>query len=122
AAPTRGAGPARRPPRRRGRPTVTSPPRPRSRTTWRHPNHREPCSLPVELRNPVVPGEVRAWVARQAGAPVVRVRRLAGASSAAVHAVHLADGTRLVLRRYLWRGFLDDEPLAPRREVDALGF
>jgi aminoglycoside phosphotransferase (APT) family kinase protein len=69
-----------------------------------------------------VPDHVRAWVARQAGAPVARVRRLTGASSAAVHAVHLADGNRLVLRRYLWRGFLDDEPLAPRREVDALGF
>jgi aminoglycoside phosphotransferase (APT) family kinase protein len=52
----------------------------------------------------------------------VRVRRLAGASSAAVHAVHLADGTRLVLRRYLWRGYLDDEPIAPRREVDAVAF
>jgi aminoglycoside phosphotransferase (APT) family kinase protein len=56
------------------------------------------------------------------GAPVARVRRLAGASSAAVHAVGLSDGTRLVLRRYLWPGFLDDEPIAPRREVDALGF
>jgi aminoglycoside phosphotransferase (APT) family kinase protein len=88
----------------------------------RHPNHREPFTLPIELRHPVVPGYVRAWVARQAGVLVVRVRRLAGASSAAVHAVYLADGTRLVLRRYVWRGFLDDEPLAPLREVDALGF
>jgi aminoglycoside phosphotransferase (APT) family kinase protein len=69
-----------------------------------------------------VPDHVRAWVARQSGAPVVRVTRLAGASSAAVHAVRLADGTRLVLRRYVWRGFLDDEPIAARREVDALGF
>jgi aminoglycoside phosphotransferase (APT) family kinase protein len=34
----------------------------------------------------------------------------------------LADGNRLVLRRYVWLGFLDDEPIAPRREVDALGF
>jgi Ser/Thr protein kinase RdoA (MazF antagonist) len=89
---------------------------------WRHPNRREASSLPVELRRPAVPDQVRVWVARQAGSPVVRIRRLAGASSAAVHAVHLADGTRLVLRRYLWRGFLADEPLAPRREVDALGF
>jgi aminoglycoside phosphotransferase (APT) family kinase protein len=39
-----------------------------------------------------------------------------------VHAVFLAEGTRLVLRRYLWPGFLDDEPFAARREADALGF
>ena len=95
---------------------------PRAAAGWRHPNDRDPSSLPVELRRPTVPDHVRAWVARQAGAPVVRVRRLAGASSAAVHAVLLADGSRLVLRRYVWPGFLDDEPDAPAREVDALAF
>jgi aminoglycoside phosphotransferase (APT) family kinase protein len=89
---------------------------------WRHPNHRQVSSLPVELRRPAVPDHVRAWVARQTVGPVVGVRRLAGASSAAVHALYLADGNRLVLRRYLWPGFLDDEPLAPQREVDALSF
>jgi aminoglycoside phosphotransferase (APT) family kinase protein len=77
-------------------------------------------SLPVELRRTSVPPPVRAWVARQVGAPVERVRRLPGASSSAVHGLHLAGGTRLVLRRYVWPGFLEAEPLAPAREVDAL--
>jgi aminoglycoside phosphotransferase (APT) family kinase protein len=78
--------------------------------------------LPAELRRPGVPAQVRAWVARQIGAPVVRVRRLAGASSTAVHRVEVARGAPLVLRRYVWPGFLEDEPLAPQREVEALGF
>jgi aminoglycoside phosphotransferase (APT) family kinase protein len=67
-----------------------------------------------------VPAGVRAWVSREAGSAVVRVHRLPGASSSAVHRVDLADGRRLVLRRYVWPGFLEDEPLAPRREVEAL--
>ena len=61
-----------------------------------------------------------AWVEQQVGARVVGVRRLPGASSAAVHALRCDDGTTFVLRRYVWPGFLIDEPLAPRREVDAL--
>jgi aminoglycoside phosphotransferase (APT) family kinase protein len=52
----------------------------------------------------------------------VAVRRLPGASSTAVHAVGLADGRRLVVRRYVWPGFLESEPEAPGREVDALAF
>lgn len=88
----------------------------------RHPNHRDPASLPVELRRVTVPGPVRGWVARAAGSPVLRVRRLAGASSTAVHRVDLDGGGRLVLRRYVWPGFLEDEPIAPQREVDALRF
>ena len=87
----------------------------------RHPNHRDPASLPAELRRPGVPAAVRAWVARETGAAVVRVRRLAGASSTAVHRVDLARGGTLVLRRYAWPGFLEDEPIAPQREVEALG-
>ena len=39
-----------------------------------------------------------------------------------MHGLYSADGTRLVLRRYVWPGFLEDEPIAPRREVDALRF
>ena len=50
------------------------------------------------------------------------VRRLAGASSAAVHRVHLADGSSVVLRRYVWPAYLVDEPEAPAREADALQF
>jgi hypothetical protein len=89
----------------------------------RHPNHRDPASLPVELRRTGVPAHVRAWIARETGAAVVRVRRLAGASSTAVHRVDLGRRTPpLVLRRYVWPAFLDDEPLAPQREVEALVF
>jgi Ser/Thr protein kinase RdoA (MazF antagonist) len=61
-------------------------------------------------------------VQRSTGASVLRTRRLAGASSTAVHAVALSDGRRAVLRRYAWPGFLDDEPLAARRELEALRF
>ena len=88
----------------------------------RHPNHRAAASLPPELRRVTVPGPVRDWVVRAAGSPVRRVRRLAGASSTAVHRVDLDGGGWLVLRRYVWPGFLEDEPVAPQREVDALRF
>ncbi|MGH9191920.1 MAG: phosphotransferase family protein [Acidimicrobiales bacterium] len=88
----------------------------------RHPNQRDVASLPPELRRTGVPPAVRAWVERHAGVRIVRVRRLAGASSTAVHGLYAVDGTRLVLRRYVWPGFLDDEPIAPRREVAALRF
>jgi aminoglycoside phosphotransferase (APT) family kinase protein len=88
----------------------------------RHPNQRDLASLPPELRRTTVPPAVRGWVERHAGVRIVRVRRLAGASSTAVHGLYSADGTRLVLRRYVWPGFLEAEPVAPRREVDALRF
>lgn len=39
-----------------------------------------------------------------------------------MHQVVLANDVELVLRRYLWRGFLEAEPEAPGREVDALQF
>jgi aminoglycoside phosphotransferase (APT) family kinase protein len=69
-----------------------------------------------------VPPLVRRWISAQVGSEVVAVRRLAGASSTAVHGVRLADGSRLALRRYVWPGFLESEPDAPAREVDALQF
>lgn len=90
--------------------------------TRRHPNHRDPATLPVELRRTTVPPAVRDWVARSVGATVARVHRLPGASSSAVHRLDLADGRRVVLRRYVWPGFLEDEPIAPSREVEVLGF
>jgi len=34
--------------------------------------------------------------------------------------IDFADGTSLVLRRYVWRGYVEAEPEAPAREVDAL--
>ncbi len=88
----------------------------------RHPNQRFVTSLPPELRRTRVPPPVRAWIARETGVAVARVRRLPGASSSAVHGIGLADGSRLVLRRYVWPGFLIAEPMAPVREVDALAF
>ncbi|MGO9334402.1 MAG: phosphotransferase family protein [Acidimicrobiales bacterium] len=91
-------------------------------TYQRHPNQRALASLPVELRRTTVPANVRVWVEHQVRARVVRVRRLRGASSTAVHVLCLDGGRRLVLRRYVWPGFLEDEPMAPRRELDALNF
>lgn len=88
----------------------------------RHPNHRELSTLPAELRRTTVPDHVRAWVTRETGAAVVGTARLQGASSAAIHRVDLSDGRRVVVRRYVWRGFLDAEPDAPGREADALRF
>lgn len=85
-----------------------------------HPNHRPAATLPVELRRTGVPPEARAWVGRAVGSPVVSVRRLAGASSTAVHLLALRGGRRLVLRRYAWPGFQADEPFAAQREVDGL--
>ena len=88
----------------------------------RHPNQRALSSLPVELRRTSVSDQVRAWVQREAGSAVVHVVRLQGASSAAIHRLDLANGSRLVLRRYVWRGFVEAEPEAPGREADALRF
>src|SRR5271163_1466098 len=85
-----------------------------------HPNRRSLASLPRELRRTNVPDLVRSWINRATGAAVVGVVRLPGASSTAIHAVALSDGRRLVLRRYSWPGFLESEPAAPARELDAL--
>ena len=85
-----------------------------------HPNHRSARSLPPELRRTSVPPAAREWIRRVTGSEVAQVRRLPGASSAAIHRVWLGDGRSVVLRRYVWPGFLDDEPEAPEREVAAL--
>jgi aminoglycoside phosphotransferase (APT) family kinase protein len=76
----------------------------------------------MELRRTSVPDHVRDWVKDMTGSTVVRTRRLQGASSAALHRLDLADGSRLVLRRYAWRAYVAAEPDAPRRETDALCF
>lgn len=39
-----------------------------------------------------------------------------------MHRLRFPDGESLVLRRYVWPGFLEDEPVAPQRELDALLF
>lgn len=90
--------------------------------TRRHPNHRPTRSLPPELRRTTVPPEVRSWVYSETGAQVVRWWRLPGASTSAVHRLALCDQRSVVLRRYVWRWVLEDEPEVARREVDALEF
>lgn len=91
-------------------------------SAWRHPNQRLPADLPAELRRAPVPDHVREWVGRATHSRVRSVRRLPGASSAAVHLVLLADGPPVVLRRYVWERFRIDEPEAPAREVEALDY
>jgi Ser/Thr protein kinase RdoA (MazF antagonist) len=91
-------------------------------TAARHPNYRPSFSLPVELRRTTIPNGVREWVAHAAGSQVRTVRRLPGASTSAVHRLDLTDGSVLVLRRYLWRCYVQSEPDAPGREADALRF
>jgi aminoglycoside phosphotransferase (APT) family kinase protein len=87
-----------------------------------HPNHRSPSTLPEELRQPEVPAHVRSWIADVTGTSVRVVEALDGASSAAIHRIDLVDGEQVVVRRYVWRGYLDAEPDAPKREVEALRF
>jgi aminoglycoside phosphotransferase (APT) family kinase protein len=55
-----------------------------------------------------------------AGAPVAAFRALDGGMSSAVHALDLADGRALVLRRYVREEWLAEEPDVPRREAKAL--
>ena len=90
--------------------------------SWQHPNQRCVADLPSELRRVSVPGPVRAWIELRTGARVVNVRRVPGASSTAVHAVRLADDSTLVLRRYVWEKFRQEEPEAPVREISALAY
>lgn len=88
----------------------------------RHPNHRPASTLPFELRRTSVPPHVREWVRDATGSPVVRARRLDGASSVAIHRLDLADGSRVALRRYVWRRYVESEPEAPDQEVASLKF
>jgi aminoglycoside phosphotransferase (APT) family kinase protein len=55
-----------------------------------------------------LPGEVRAWVERSCGR-VTAVEPLSGATTAAVQGV-AAGGRRLVLKRFVHRFFVDEEP------------
>lgn len=71
------------------------------------------------LRSPPPP-EAIAWCERTARGRVVDVRALDGGLSSAVHAIDLADGRRLVLRRFVRDEWLAEEPDVPRREAAAL--
>jgi aminoglycoside phosphotransferase (APT) family kinase protein len=66
------------------------------------------------------PPRALAWCEAVTGGRVAHVRALAGGTSSAVHAVDLADGRALVLRRFVRADWLAEEPDAPRREAAAL--
>jgi aminoglycoside phosphotransferase (APT) family kinase protein len=71
------------------------------------------------LRSPP-PRRALAWCEDVAGACVSAVRALDGGTSSAVHALDLADGRPLVLRRYVRAEWLAEEPDVPEREAAAL--
>lgn len=66
------------------------------------------------------PARALAWCEAVAGAPVAGFRALEGGTSSAVHAVDLADGRALVLRRFVREDWLAEEPGVPAREAAAL--
>jgi aminoglycoside phosphotransferase (APT) family kinase protein len=66
------------------------------------------------------PASALAWCEAVAGGQVAAFRALDGGMSSAVHAVDLADGRALVLRRYVREDWLAEEPGVPRREATAL--
>jgi aminoglycoside phosphotransferase (APT) family kinase protein len=71
------------------------------------------------LRSPP-PARAIAWCEEVTGARVTAVCALDGGTSSAVHAVDLADGRGLVLRRYVREEWLAEEPHVPYREPAAL--
>jgi aminoglycoside phosphotransferase (APT) family kinase protein len=71
------------------------------------------------LRSPPPPRAI-AWCEDATGARVAAVRALDGGMSSAVHALDLADGSALVLRRYVRPEWLEEEPDVPYREAAAL--
>jgi aminoglycoside phosphotransferase (APT) family kinase protein len=71
------------------------------------------------LRSPP-PARALAWCEDATGARVTAVRALDGGMSSAVHALDLADGRGLVLRRFVRMEWLVEEPDVPYREPVAL--
>jgi aminoglycoside phosphotransferase (APT) family kinase protein len=71
------------------------------------------------LRSPP-PARAIAWCEEVTGARVAAVRALDGGMSSAVHALDLADGRALVLRRFVRAEWLAEEPDVPYREAAAL--
>jgi aminoglycoside phosphotransferase (APT) family kinase protein len=78
--------------------------------------------LPAALTSPPPPRAL-GWVLRSAapGGRIIRIRRLRGGSSAALHAIDVqaASGTllKLVLRRFVIKRWLDEEPDLAEREA-----
>jgi aminoglycoside phosphotransferase (APT) family kinase protein len=71
------------------------------------------------LRGPVPPRAL-AWCEEVTGDRVVQARALDGGMSSAVHAIDVADGRALVLRRFVREEWLAEEPDVPHREAAAL--
>jgi aminoglycoside phosphotransferase (APT) family kinase protein len=71
------------------------------------------------LRGPPPPRAL-AWCEAMTGGRVAQLRALDGGTSSAVHALDLADGRALVLRRYVRADWLAEEPGVARREAAAL--
>ncbi len=71
------------------------------------------------LRSPPPAGAI-AWCEDVSGSRVAAVGALDGGMSSAVHALDLADGRALVLRRFVRREWLAEEPEVPYREPVAL--
>jgi aminoglycoside phosphotransferase (APT) family kinase protein len=72
------------------------------------------------LRSPP-PARAISWCEAVTGGRVAHVRALDGGMSSAVHALDLADGRALVLRRFVRPEWLAEEPDVPHREAAALG-
>ena len=60
------------------------------------------------------------WVAAHAGSEVVAIEQLQGATTAAVHRIDLESGTSVVLKRFVWKDFVAEEPERARHEAEAL--
>ena len=66
------------------------------------------------------PMEMLSWVEGTTGDEVVRVHQLSGATTAAVHRIDLASGVSVVLKRFVWRDFVVEEPERARHEAEIL--
>jgi aminoglycoside phosphotransferase (APT) family kinase protein len=71
------------------------------------------------LRSPP-PARAIAWCEAVTGGRVANVAALDGGTSSAIHALDLADGRALVLRRYVREDWLAEEPDVPYREPTVL--
>ena len=98
----------------------------RSRAVTSLPHGFELTPEQHELLRGEPPARALQWCegAVGAGAKLVAVAPLSGGTASAVHAVDVRDArgrvVRLVLRRFVRRDWLDEDPDAPRREAAAL--
>lgn len=67
-----------------------------------------------------IPQAASAWIEEEVGAPVVTAIELAGATTASVHRIDLADGRTLVTKRFDRQDFLDERPDRAAHEAAVL--